>query len=825
MSRFAIIALALATGCLAPSAETCADGRVCPSNTQCDDTHHRCVTAGQLEVCRDQANGMPCTTQTLSGFCTDGVCFEQLCGDALTVGTEACDDGNQVDGDNCSGTCASREVCGNAILDAAKLEQCDDGNRLSHDGCSSTCWNEVPHWVQRFTSIPARAHMAAATDTRRDRIVVFGGADNSGQLNDTFEWTGADWLRLTPAASPQPRQKAAMAYDRERQHVVLFGGVIGSQHALRDQWTWDGVTWQLAEVSGPAPSARCGHVMAYDARRKVIVLFGGSDCGDNETMFADTWEWNGTTWTENPAPTHPPKRGYAAMTYDATRGVIVLVGGRDDNNNVYGDTWTYDGTWHDVTSVGPQVSDAMMAYDPATRRVVLFGGYSSGPENVTWQWTGAWSNVGATGAPGARWAGIVASTSTELVLVGGQTASSPYLVGDTTLLQGTAWSPVRTLGARIAMGVAHDPLRATTVFYGGLASTSTAPTTLNATLQSDTLELTTAGLGPRTQGSPALQASLAMAYNPIAKNVLLYGLSASNASQTWLWNGTMWTQATPPVSPAPRIAAPAAFDGETISIVGGAPPSFGITLGDVVSYDGTTWTPGPTFLPSYWPGMAAGYDPIGDQMLMFGGSDGNYSSDKTFAFKAGVASELVTNAPAARSGAILAYNPARQRLTLACGDIPFGCDPYEWDGQRWQFVPVFGPGPRGRVAAAGATSLDGAGIAVYGGRSSQAISPAPLYDERWELRWESAQLEEACDDADLDGDELRGCEDPDCWPICAPACPPGLSCDMTAPRCGDDTCDSPRESCRTCAVDCGACTAVCGDGACTTGEGCPGDCP
>jgi len=34
--------------------------------------------------------------------------------------------------------------------------------------------------------------------------------------------------------------------------------------------------------------------MAYDARRRRIVLFGGHD-GDN--VFGDVWEWDGVRWT------------------------------------------------------------------------------------------------------------------------------------------------------------------------------------------------------------------------------------------------------------------------------------------------------------------------------------------------------------------------------------------------------------------------------------------------------------------------------------------------------------------------------------------------
>ena len=36
--------------------------------------------------------------------------------------------------------------------------------------------------------------------------------------------------------------------------------------------------------------------MAYDPDRRVVVLYGGSVSREN---VGDTWEWNGTTWTQS----------------------------------------------------------------------------------------------------------------------------------------------------------------------------------------------------------------------------------------------------------------------------------------------------------------------------------------------------------------------------------------------------------------------------------------------------------------------------------------------------------------------------------------------
>ena len=73
-------------------------------------------------------------------------------------------------------------------------------------------------------------------------------------------------------------------------------------------------------VSGP--SAHYGHAMAYDASRGVTVLFGGYTGFSN----GETWEWNGTTWTQRMVSGPSPRYSHA-MAYDASRGVTVLFGG------------------------------------------------------------------------------------------------------------------------------------------------------------------------------------------------------------------------------------------------------------------------------------------------------------------------------------------------------------------------------------------------------------------------------------------------------------------------------------------------------------------
>ena len=54
---------------------------------------------------------------------------------------------------------------------------------------------------------------------------------------------------------------------------------------MGETWGWDGKLWTQRQDMGPK---RIGHQMAYDAERDRIVMFGGYD--DHNQFLGDTWE-------------------------------------------------------------------------------------------------------------------------------------------------------------------------------------------------------------------------------------------------------------------------------------------------------------------------------------------------------------------------------------------------------------------------------------------------------------------------------------------------------------------------------------------------------
>ncbi|MGA2536477.1 MAG: kelch repeat-containing protein [Terracidiphilus sp.] len=250
---------------------------------------------------------------------------------------------------------------------------------------------------------PARAQAVMVNDGATGKVVLFGGAGNSGLLSDTWSWDGADWTQELPATSPSARSGFAMAYDAAHGQVVLFGGA-GISGSFSDTWVWNGVNW-IQETPASSPPARTCSAMKYDSARGVVVLFGGFA---NGSYLSDTWLWNGTNWTQVAPGTSPSPRCTSGGAYDAGDQKVVLFGGYNYKTTGYlSDTWAWDGSdWIEQDPpASPSGRDlAGMAYDSVEKKVVLFGGVGSpGYLSDTWLWDGTdWTQQNPTDLPAAR---------------------------------------------------------------------------------------------------------------------------------------------------------------------------------------------------------------------------------------------------------------------------------------------------------------------------------------------------------------------------------------------------------------------------------------
>ena len=103
---------------------------------------------------------------------------------------------------------------------------------------------------------------------------------------------------------------------------------------------------------------------------------------------------------------------------------------------------------------------------------------------------------------------------------------------------------------------------------------------------------------------------------------------------TWVWNGTDWTQRDPAQAPSERSSHAMAYDAARKQIVlfGGLSPA-GKSLDDTWVWDGTNWKKmNPVNIPPARSSAAMAYDPNHRQIVMFGGMDMNGIPARHFAF-------------------------------------------------------------------------------------------------------------------------------------------------------------------------------------------------
>lgn len=228
-----------------------------------------------------------------------------------------------------------------------------------------TAW-DGNNWQTLSTTGPS-PRFAPAMWSMSTATYVFGGVDASNStLNDTWRWDGVSWLQMPTAVSPSARTETAIAFHASQNHALLFGGTSTTSQwgAVGGTWKFDGTSWQEL-TSGPQPDARRLHSMAYDPIRNRIVLHGGHFLGQfpgASTEYRDTWEHDGTSWTQVLTGSGPGPSTRSTMAFDWDRQTIVSVQAEFVGVRL----WEYDGVaWTPVSAAGESGSEhPVNLYEP-----------------------------------------------------------------------------------------------------------------------------------------------------------------------------------------------------------------------------------------------------------------------------------------------------------------------------------------------------------------------------------------------------------------------------------------------------------------------------
>lgn len=161
-------------------------------------------------------------------------------------------------------------------------------------------------------------------------------------------------------------------------YTLMCGRTLGYDMTKR--------TWQdLEPETSPTPQSRSyksglnWSAMCADPVNHELLLFGG--CGMT-TRRADPGTWVYSTkknaWRQLDLQVQPPPRALSPMAYDPATKKIVLFGG-DGLDTLYADTWVYDcetRTWEErqpAVSPSPRFAHALL-HLPSSGKIVLLGG-------------------------------------------------------------------------------------------------------------------------------------------------------------------------------------------------------------------------------------------------------------------------------------------------------------------------------------------------------------------------------------------------------------------------------------------------------------------
>jgi hypothetical protein len=523
-----------------------------------------------------------------------------------------------------------------------------------------------PAWTLLATTgarpVPRAGH-ALLYDSRRDRLLVFGGTANDDLTRNDF-WVldlttdPPAWEEALPSGLLPPRLTYCQAvYDSLNDEVVVFSGA-DSLDADSGAYTFSDELWALPvgtptewtelTPSGTPPSPRGGASVIYDEPRQRMVLFGGYDgttLDDAFTLSLDSSPaWAPLGATGGP----PPARAVATIAHDTAKDRLVLFGGLADPN--LGDVWELDlaaNEWTEILPTGGPPTPRLQAsgiFDAPRNRMVIFGGYSDSTDDVPdplWALslgdTATWTNLGSN-HPRARWYAASAVDLTRRVMwihggtgngggPGGQVRSDLWALP----LNGSAgWDePVTTgtpLGLRSGHTAIYDAPRDRLIFFGGADE--------NSLMHNDVWALTLSGTPAWTlltpSGAPPDGREYHSAvYDAVNQRMVIFGGIGQSASKNDAWALTLagppaWIELHPTGNPPPFLFGQSgALDewGHRLIVYGGSTAG---TLSDSVYSLTLTGSPAwSRLLPTGTPPPGRIFAPmvgIGSRMIVPGGN-------------------------------------------------------------------------------------------------------------------------------------------------------------------------------------------------------------
>ena len=622
-----------------------------------------------------------------------------------------------------------------------------------------------------------------AFDEQNGVAVLFGGRGNEDPATglthaseETWTWIRGNWVQLFPAHTPPGRSSHAMVYDSKRGRVLMFGGrkesnVIRTTWGfLDDTWAWQNGDWTQIETA-TRPPARNFPAMAYDRVRDRVILFGGYRfTADNKTIepLYDTWEFDGNDWKQ--VATGTPEADKPLMAYDVARNETILLG-IDPTFKTLMYRWDVDSSsWKSVTpeKLPTCVHEGFLTYQSHNQRLATAGGVCSSataPVEETWEWDGTnWALAATTATSRITSAAVAYDTDgQQIVRYGGASNFGSLQESFTYVLRDFEWIPLGITNVpspRSLPAFRRDPVNKTIWVHGGLSEFSygtsvaylsdfwrysdgtwykvksigapigcIAPLTAFDTDRNVLIVVCNGNEVAEWNGSewksisveegPSARRFAALAYDQTIKKTVLFGGydNVNFRDDTWTWDGKAWTQVKPKTRPPHRSTMAMWYDPlakKTIlySGVGRRDIDERVTrYSDMWSFDGSNWT---AMNVAQTPGIRFGsqyaIDPRDGKLVLFGGLRSTIDEKKNVSqfygndtwIWDGAASRWTevtpANVPTPRQNGGFDFDDATGKFLLFGGFSGnlYLSDSWIWDGQNWTPVPKSPVAPRRR---------------------------------------------------------------------------------------------------------------------------------
>jgi hypothetical protein len=376
--------------------------------------------------------------------------------------------------------------------------------------------------------------------------------------NETLEWDGTNWTKLTAPLNAIRVFGAAYAFDADRGTIVQFGGTPAGGTPWSTTYIFARDAGWIAIADGQMPGPRSLFTFTSDPVHNTIWLFGGID--ENGSTLSDFWKFQNGIWTQvttDSDSSGPGDCGTPNAAFDTDRQKLVVVCSASDVHEFDGEKWT---SVSSLKTVPTARRFSSMVYDQTLKKIVLFGGIDTNGSYLdqTWTWDGtAWTRVKSNPAPSRDLTQMWwDSTLKKTVIYGGlgRVTSTDRLsrFDDMWTFDGSGWTQLKpsngTPGARYGAPMTVDPRTGHVIVFGGMrtdAAPPVPPSTLPGQVQlyaNDQWEWDgTNWTKVVTDGVPPARENAGLAYDPTLNVFVMYGGWAGRyLSDLWTLNGNVW---------------------------------------------------------------------------------------------------------------------------------------------------------------------------------------------------------------------------------------------------------------------------------------------